>query len=140
MMQITILGGDILKEEYVQAIKTIILQFTTDIGDDVSLTAAAEAILDSGLRHVEHFSKNPGSESILTRITELGSADTYTDKIIAIMGLAFALGTMKVETDVSIRFFDELLSLVFTTDFSELTAMKAMMASMYETATYNSPF
>lgn len=129
-----------MKEQYVQAIKTIILQFTTNIGDDVSLTTTAEAILDSGLRHVQHFCNNPGSETILNMITELGTADAYNDKIIAIMGLAFALGTMKIPTDVSIRFFDELLSLLFTTEFAELTAMKAMMASMYETASHNSPF
>ena len=139
-MQTTIFGGDILKEQYVQAIKTIIVQFTTDIGDDVSLTTTAETTLDSGLRHVQHFCNNPGSAAILNMITELGTADAYTDKIIAIMGLAFALGTMKIPTDVSIGFFDELLSLLFTAQFAEITAMKAMMASMYETATHNSPF
>jgi len=129
-----------LKEQYVQAIKTIILQFTTVIGDGVSLTKTAEAILDSGLRHVQHVCKNPGSASIRNMITELGTADAYTDKVIAIMSLAFALGTMKIPTDVSIQFFDELLALIFKADFSELTAMKALMASMYETATHNSPF
>ena len=129
-----------MKEQYVQAIKTIILKFTADIGDDVFLTTTAEVILDSGLRHVQQFSADPGSAIILNTITELGTADTYTDKIITIMGLAFALGTMKIPTDVSIQFFDKLLSLLFATDFVELTAMKAMMASMYETANYNSPF
>ena len=129
-----------MKEQYVGAIKIIILQFTTEIGDDVSLTAAAEAILDSGLRHVQQFSQNPGSAIIQSTITELGTADTYTDKVIGIMGLAFALGTMKIPTDVSIHFFDELLALLFTADFPELAAMKAMMASMYETANHNSPF
>ncbi|MBC8014136.1 MAG: hypothetical protein H7X79_00130 [Sporomusaceae bacterium] len=129
-----------MKEQYVQAIKTIMLQFTPDIGDDASLTTAAEAILDTGLSHIRQFSENPGSEAILTAITKLGNADTYIDKVIAIMSLAFALGTMKIETDVSIRFFDELLYLLFTKDFEELTAMKAMMASMYETADHNSPY
>lgn len=129
-----------MKEQYIQAIKTIMLKFTTDIGDDVSLTTAAEAILDSGLRHVQQFSKNPESEAILNVIKELGTADTYTGKVIAIMGLAFALGTMKIPTDVSILFFDELLALLFTKKFPELTAIKAMMASMYETATHNSPY
>ena len=129
-----------MKEQYVEAIKKIILQFTTEIGDDVSLTTAAEAILDSGLCNVQQFSKNPGSEIIINTITELGTADTYIDKVITTMGLAFALGTMKIPTDVSIHFFDQLLSLLFTSDVPELAGMKAMMASMYETATYNSPF
>ena len=129
-----------MKEQYVQAIKTIILKFTTDIRDDASLTTAAEAILNSGVNYIRQFSEHPGSEAILAAITELSAADTYIDKVIAIMSLAFALGTMKVETDVSIRFFDELLYLLFTKDFDELTAMKAMMASMYETADHNSPY
>lgn len=129
-----------MKEQYVQAIKTIILQFKIDVGDEVILTTAAEAILDSGLRHVQRFSENPGSAIIINTITELGTADTYTDKVITIMGLAFALGTMKIPTDVSIQFFDKLLSLLFAPDFVELTAMKAMMASMYETTAFNSPF
>lgn len=129
-----------MKEQYAQAIKTIILQFTADINDDASLTKAAEAILDSGICYIRRFSENPGSENILNAITELSTADTHINKIVAIMSLAFALGTMKIETDVSITFFDELLYLLFTKDFAELTAMRAMMASMYETATHNSPY
>lgn len=139
-METIIIGGDILKEEYTQAIKSIILQFSPDISDDVTLTAAAKVILDSGLCHIRQFSENPGSEAILNAITKFGTADTHIDKVIAIMSLAFALGTMKIEEDIAIRFFDELLYLLFTKEFEELTAMKAMMASMYETASHNSPF
>lgn len=129
-----------MKKEYAQAIKTIILKFTTEMGDDASLTIASEGVVDLGLSHVQHFCENPGSVAILDRITQLGTADTYHDKVIAIMGLAFALGTMKIPTDVSIQLFDNLLDLLFATDYSELSAMKAMMASMYETASHNSPF
>lgn len=128
-----------MKEQYAQAIKTIILNFSADMGEEASL-AAAETILDSGLDHIRNFTEHPGSETIEKTIIELGTADTPINKIIAFMSLAFALGTMKVETDITIQFFNDLLSLLFTEDFTEITAMRTMVASMYETASHNSPF
>jgi len=130
-----------LKEQYIAAIKSIMLQYTNDIGDDAAVAKAAEIIFDSGMHWVQQFINNQNEETIVNMVITLSSANTYTDKVTSLMTLAFVLGTTKMPTDVATALFDELSSRIFADESSDdLTPIRAMIASMYTTATHNSPF
>ena len=130
-----------LKEQYIQAIQSILLQHDAQAGDNTSLTAA-EAILNNGFHWVREFSKQPNETTIVNMIHQLSEAATEQDKVVALMTLAFVLGTTKMPTDVATGLFDELLFRFFDSRSSdeELTALKAMVANLYQLAAEYSPF
>ncbi len=135
------IGGQALKEQYIEAIIAIMRQYGGEL-EDAWLPQAAEKILAGGLQQVRAFSARPDEATIVQAVEELSQAETKGDKIIAVMTLAFMLGTTKMPTDVAIGLFDELLFRLFdsTVNAEELTAIKAIAAALYTTATENSPF
>lgn len=136
-----ILGGYLLKEQYIQAIHSILLQHDAQAGDDACFTAA-ESILKDGFHWVREFSKQPSEATVVNMIHHLSRAATEQDKVVALMTLAFVLGTTKMPTDVATGLFDELLFRFFDNRSSdeELTRLKAMIANLYQLATEYSPF
>ncbi|QJW46465.1 hypothetical protein HA075_11990 [bacterium BFN5] len=130
-----------MKEQYIQAIQSILLQHATYAGDDACYTVA-ESILKDGFHWVREFSKQPSEATVVTMIHHLSRAATEQDKVVALMTLAFVLGTTKMPTDVATGLFDELLFRFFDNRASdeELTRLKAMVANLYQLATEYSPF
>ncbi|MPM90562.1 hypothetical protein SDC9_137683 [bioreactor metagenome] len=130
-----------MKEQYIQAIHSILLQHDTQAGDDDFLTAA-ESILKDGFHWVREFSKQPSEATVVNMIHHLSRAATEQDKVVALMTLAFVLGTTKMPADVATGLFDELLFRFFDNCSSDekLTGLKAMVANLYQLATEYSPF
>lgn len=130
-----------MKEQYIQAIHSILLQRGAHAGDDACYIAA-ESILKDGFHWVREFSKQPSEATVVTMIHHLSRAATEQDKVVALMTLAFVLGTTKMPTDVATGLFDELLFRFFDNRASdeELTGLKAMVANLYQLATEYSPF
>lgn len=130
-----------MKEEYVRAITAILRQYEGELGNDQDLQNAAEKILSSGLYWVRAFSGKPEEATIVAMIDELGRSEGRLEKIISVMALAFVLGTTRMPTDVATGLFDELLFRLFSDESNDqLTAIKAIAAALYTTATDNSPF
>lgn len=131
-----------MKEQYIQAIQSILSQHASYLGDQDCLYAMADSILSSGFQWVREFSKNPQEETVVHMVLELSQANTQVEKVTHIMTLAFVLGTTKMPTDVATALFDEVLSRLFDSQVSdeELTTMKAMIVGLYTTATENSPY
>lgn len=130
-----------MKEEYVRAITAILRQHEGKLGNDQDLQNAAEKILSSGLYWVRAFSGKPEEATIVAMIDELGRPGGRLEKVISVMALAFVLGTTRMPTDVATGLFDELLFRLFSDESNDqLTAIKAIAAALYTTATDNSPF
>lgn len=129
-----------MKEQYIQAIHSILLQHGAQADDDC--LTAAESILNDGFHWVREFSKQPSEATVVNMVHHLSRAVTEQDKTVALMTLAFVLGTTKMPTDVATGLFDELLFRFFDNRSSdeELTALKAMVANLYQLATEYSPF